>query len=243
MRECEEPKRRSKTATDLRFHGSLAAASANYAPPFLTPRNISSFATRFARRRAGFIGSVLAEATAVVAGRDFEEMTRDVDSLFKFMGVSSPEKARDQAHVDEVSKRFSDVFSALNQIMNVGKRCFEASKSSQPLLEPFRSAPAAGTFTLMNPPPTETSISLSDLGSYDAFASNWPTVLPAVLKALGVTMQAWSPAVRSTLLSHPVQRYVLALSDEEAIVATKKFVAGSNPMQEVEDLGFVVKGR
>lgn len=94
----------------------------------------------------------------------------------------------------------------------------------------------------MNPPPTEASISLADLGSYDAFAPNWPTVIPAVLKALGVTMQAWSPAVRSKLLSNPVQRFVLALSDEEAIVATKKFVAGGNPMQEVEDQGYVIKG-
>ena len=127
--------------------------------------------------------------------------------------------------------------------MNVGKRCFEASKSAHPLLEPFRNPTVAATFSLVNPPPTESPLSLNDLGTFDAFASNWPTVLPSILKALSVTLQAWSPGVRSTLLSHPVQRYVLSLSDEEAIVATKKFHAGSNPMQEVEEQGFVVKGR
>ena len=90
----------SAASSDLISTGNVCPPQKMHLIEFLT---CVANAVPGVQERAGFIRSVLAESISVLASEDFIDMTRDVESLFKFIGVASPEKARDQAHVEKVS--------------------------------------------------------------------------------------------------------------------------------------------
>ncbi|GMH73757.1 hypothetical protein TrST_g13794 [Triparma strigata] len=203
-------------------------------------------ATQDNAKKTSFIDSVLSDSvTALVSGAEMTAMTSSVENLLQAIGITpDPTSASvtDPATVERISANYSRVFSALNQIMNVGKRCDENTKSKEsPFLIPFKQQQQQ-QFTLQSPPPTEGPIALSELAQFDAFVHLWPRILPALINTLSVAYQMWAPEIRCKLLSHKLQRYALALSDEEAIVATKKFTAGTNPMDQVEMSGYVCAG-
>ncbi|GMH80393.1 hypothetical protein TL16_g08529 [Triparma laevis f. inornata] len=202
-------------------------------------------ATQDNAKKTSFIDSVLTDSVnALTSGAEMTAMTSSVENLLSAIAITpDPTNASvtDPVTVERISANYSRCFSALNQIMNVGKRCDENTKSKEsPFLIPFKQQQQQ--FTLQNPPPTEGPISLTELAQFDAFVHLWPQILPALINTLSVAYQMWAPEIRCKLLSHKLQRYALALSDEEAIVATKKFTAGTNPMEQVEQTGYVCAG-
>jgi len=85
-------------------------------------------------------------------------------------------------------------------------------------------------------------VRIAELAQHDPFVHNYPNLVQPILTILSLALQISYPAYRAVLLPNPVARYALSVSDEEAVVGSKKFSAGTNPMTEVEQHGFVIKG-
>lgn len=70
--------------------------------------------------------------------------------------------------------------------------------------------------------PDEGPVSISDLAMNDPFVPLWPKLLPTLLQVLDVVLRVWHPEFQATLLRNSIQRYALAISDDEAYLATKQ---------------------
>ncbi len=177
--------------------------------------------------KSTFITSMLQESLNYFGTHDFQALTTSTDNFLAAMGIlnASASSVTDPAVVNPISTQYSKLFSSLNQLLSVAKRCNESSN-------PCAQREIAGF---------EGPVSLADLAAIDPFVHHWLTLLPVILSILTTTTRIFLPEIRAHLLSDPIARFALAVSDEEAIVATKKFTATSNPMEEVELHGFVIK--
>ena len=179
-------------------------------------------------RKVEFVTSILsASMDHISSGENFRAMTSSVEGMLTTMGICpSPtvQRVTDPAFVRTTSMSFSETYSALNQIMNVGKRC-----DARPKIWLSHSM-------------REDSISLKDLAANNSFAYHWPKVLPPILKCLDLLCKAWSPQVRGPLLLNDLQRYAFAITDEEAVFSIRPTGDSSNPMEAVERDGLVITG-
>jgi hypothetical protein len=172
-------------------------------------------------QKTNFVSSILAEPLSILTtDPTFLQMASSPNGILQVLQVTpppTPASVTDPQVVNKTADEFSKVFMAMNQLLSVGKRCDERAKTQ-----------------LKHNLPEE-ALSLTVLSTTDPFVKIWPSILPPILSMLNSTIQVWSPSIRATLLNHELQRYALALSDEEAVVATQK------SMEEVTTSGLVIR--
>jgi hypothetical protein len=171
--------------------------------------------------RANFVSDVLSDAISVLESAEFKQNVANIDSLPSVVGHQrgcdkSVERPPILKHVQQVSASFERVFSAFSQVLSVGKRCHEAKRRQMGLM-PFQ-IPNGGSAEINFP--DEGPVSLQDLASEDPFVPLWPRILPALMQiALDVTLRLWHPSNQANLLPNNIQRYVYAISDDEAFLS------------------------
>ena len=194
--------------------------------------------------RANFIADVLANALEIMESPSTKESLRSVENFMSMMGIaqaaSNPSSTTDPTNVKQVSDTFVGIFSALNQLLSVGKRCNEAARK-----RPNGGIPVV-TSTLGSVPgnsfPDEGPVGINDLAVNDPFVPLWPRILPTLIRVLDVTLQLWQPQFQAALLRNPVQRYVYAISDDEAYLAMKQDSSTGGVFGEGGTAGTVVAG-
>ena len=194
--------------------------------------------------RANFTADVLANALEIVESPSTKESLRSVENFMSMMGIAqaatNPSSTTDPTNVKQVSDTFVGIFSALNQLLSVGKRCNEAARK-----RPNGGIPVV-TSTLGSVPgnnfPDEGSVGINDLAVNDPFVPLWPRILPTLIRVLDVTLQLWQPQFQAVLLRNPVQRYVYAISDDEAYLAMKQDSSTGGVFGEGGTAGTVVAG-
>jgi hypothetical protein len=90
--------------------------------------------------------------------------------------------------------------------------------------------------------PDEGPVSLNELSINDPFVPLWPKLLPTLIRTLDVTLGVWHPEYQATLLRNNIQKYALAISDDEAYLATKQENSTGGVFGQGGTAGSVVAG-
>jgi hypothetical protein len=79
-------------------------------------------------QKTSFVSSMLTTSTSYLQSPEFAELSGSVEGLLKMMGIANATEATvlDANHVNATSTAYSNLFSAMNQILSVGKRCYES---------------------------------------------------------------------------------------------------------------------
>jgi hypothetical protein len=194
--------------------------------------------------RVGFVSDVLSDAISVLESAEFKQNVATPESFLVWLGVgeagSNPSSVTNLQHVQQVTNSFERVFSALSQILSVGKRCHEAKRRLAGPIRLQSFPPATGNPGLNFP--DEGPVSLQDLALEDPFAPLWPRILPALMQILDVTLRVWHPSHQAMLLQNNVQRYVYAISDDEAFLSKVHDTKAGGVFGEGGTAGSVVAG-
>lgn len=178
--------------------------------------------------RASFVADILANALRSLEAPNVQNAIQSAEGLISFLGISqvaaNPSCVTDTEFVQKVTNEFTVLYSSFNQLLSVGKRCHGGAKSHKnggiPLLHlspgSVDEIKAAQTF------PDEGAVSLKDLAANDPFVPLWPKFLPSLMQTLDVTLQVWHPKYQAIFLQNNIQRYALAISDDEAFLAKKQ---------------------
>jgi hypothetical protein len=178
-------------------------------------------------QRANFVATVMSDALNTLQSPEIQEALSSVEGFLASVGIAQaaqmPGSVTDATNVKNVSDRFARLFSAFNQLLSVGKRCHEAVKKRPNGGIPMQSIPqGAGVADLQNITfPDEGPVSLRDLSVDDPFVPLWPQILPHLLKMLDVLLRMWRPEHQAILLQDRIQRYALAISDDDAYLSRK----------------------
>ena len=176
-------------------------------------------------QRTTFLASVLSDALNTLHSPESQEALSSVENFLGFVGVSQaaqlPSSVTDAGYVKNVTQRFAGLFSAFNQLLSVGKRCHEAAKKRPNGGIPLHRVPLKTLNAEDQTFPDEGPISLRDLSVNDPFVPLWPQILPQLLKMTDVLLRIWHPEHQSILLRNRIQRYALAISDDDAYLARK----------------------
>eukprot|EP00533_Pseudo-nitzschia_delicatissima_P009220 CAMPEP_0116104504 /NCGR_PEP_ID=MMETSP0327-20121206/14491_1 /TAXON_ID=44447 /ORGANISM="Pseudo-nitzschia delicatissima, Strain B596" /LENGTH=1505 /DNA_ID=CAMNT_0003596761 /DNA_START=256 /DNA_END=4773 /DNA_ORIENTATION=- len=208
-------------------------------------------------QRANFIGSVLADAVNTLQSTEVQESIASVDNFAAAIGIiqagNNPASVTDIANVKAVTERFSRIFSAFNELLSVGKRCHEASKKRANGGIPV--AAASGAVNINIPKgmsvqeaaetlhfPDEGPVSIQDLARDDPFVPLWPRILPHMLRMLDIMFKLWHPRRHVEFLRNPVQRYALAISDDDAFLSRKTDGKNGGVFGEGGTAGSVIPG-
>jgi hypothetical protein len=195
--------------------------------------------------RSNFITDVLSNALRTLESPEVQNAIVSTDGLLSFMGISQaandPNCVTNEAFVKKVETDFSTMFSCLNQLLSVGKRCHEAARARPNGGLPLQNLPPLIDDALPHFP-DEGPVSLNELVVNDPFVPLWPKLLPTLIRVLDVTLGAWHPERQATLLRNNVQRYALAISDDEAYLATKQESTTGGVFGEGGMAGTVVSG-
>eukprot|EP00934_Nitzschia_sp_Nitz4_P007801 Nitzschia sp. Nitz4//scaffold105_size73764//38086//42509//NITZ4_005677-RA/size73764-augustus-gene-0.51-mRNA-1//1//CDS//3329532450//7791//frame0 len=202
-------------------------------------------------QRASFVDTVLSDAISTIQSPSTMEAISSVPSFLTFLGVSqatqNPSSVVNQTQVNEVSARFSRMFSAFNELLSVGRRCHEAAKQRPNggfpnLTNILRQQASSADPNQPNSFPDEGPVSLQDLAFDDPFVPLWPRIFPSMIKAVDVFMKLWSPEHQSVLLRDKIQRYVLAMSDDDAYLARKTDGKSGGVFGEGGTAGSIIPG-
>mmetsp|Transcript_24815 Transcript_24815/g.52881 ORF Transcript_24815/g.52881 Transcript_24815/m.52881 type:complete len:1461 (+) Transcript_24815:208-4590(+) len=173
--------------------------------------------------RSTFIADVLANSIRSIESPNIQSGIQSTESLLSFMGIAqatNPACLTDRDFVKKVTRDFSSLFSSFNQLLSVGKRCHSAAKK-----RPNGGLPLQNLSPILDESmkkfPDEGPVSINDLAINDPFIPLWPKLLPTLLQVLDVTLRVWHPEFQATLLRDNIQRYALAISDDEAYLAMK----------------------
>mmetsp|Transcript_23382 Transcript_23382/g.34894 ORF Transcript_23382/g.34894 Transcript_23382/m.34894 type:complete len:1349 (-) Transcript_23382:172-4218(-) len=195
--------------------------------------------------RSNFVSDVLSNAINVLDSIEVKNAVNSVEGLMATLGISAatndPSSVTNPLVVKQTTELYVKMFSAFNQLLSVGKRCHEAAKKRPGGgLPPTTATPP--TLSTQSNFPDEGPISLSDLAINDPFVPLWPRILPTLLCALDAVLQLWHPNYQAVLLRHNIQRYALAISDEEAYLATKQDSTAGGVYGEGGTAGSIVSG-
>lgn len=199
-------------------------------------------------QRATFVENVLADAISTLQSPDVQEAISSVEGFLALTGVTlagqNHASVTDAANVRTVSDRFTRIFSAFNQLLSVGRRCHEAVKKRP-----------NGGFPLHLVPPGEVlmdaenqnfqdegPVSLRDLSIDDPFVPLWPRILPPLIQMTDVMLKIWHPENQAVLLRDPVQRYALAISDDDAYLSRKTDGKSGGVFGEGGTAGSIISG-
>lgn len=176
--------------------------------------------------RSAFIADVLAFAIQSLETSEVQTAVASADGLLSFMGVAQasqdPSCVTNAEFVEKVTRDYVNMFSAFNQLLSVGKRCHEAAKKRPNGGLPMQNLVSANPDAATQHFPDEGPISLSELMINDPFVPLWTKFLPTLIRVLDVTLHIWHPEYQAVLLRNNIQRYALAISDDEAYLATKQ---------------------
>ena len=199
-------------------------------------------------QRATFVENVLADAINTLLSPEMQEAMASVEGFLSFAGITmagqNPPSVTDPANVTPTSDRFSELYSAFNQLLSVGRRCHEAVQKRPSGGIPMHLIPP-GQLTLSEENqnfPDEGPVSIRDLSVDDPFVPLWPRILPSVIKMTDVMMKIWHPEYQALLLQNRVQRYVLAISDDEAYLSKKNDGKSGGVFGEGGTAGSVISG-
>lgn len=192
--------------------------------------------------RASFISDVLSDAMSVLESAEFRQSVASIESYLDWLGISeaasNPSSVSNPQHVQQVSSSFERVFSAFSQILSVGKRCHEAKRKQMGLM-PFKVTDGRNMDLNF---PDEGPVSLQDLAMEDPFVPLWPRIFPALMQVLDVTLRLWHPTNQAKLLQDNIQRYVYAISDDEAFLSKVHDTTSGGVFGEGGTAGSVVAG-
>jgi exportin-5 len=174
--------------------------------------------------RSNFISNVLSNALSTLDSPMIKEAIGSPEGLLSFLGVqqcgSNPGLATSEEFVKQTTNNFSQLFSCLNQLLSVGKRCHEAARKRPncgiPLPDNQLEAELAQNQLNF---PDEGSVSINDLSVNDPFVHLWPRIFPSIIQVLEVIFTIWKPEYQGILLKNSIQRFIYAISDDEAFLA------------------------
>jgi len=196
-------------------------------------------------QRATFVENVMADAVNTLLSPDIQEAMASVDGFLSFAGVTlagqNPASVTDPSNVKPTSERFSRLYSAFNQILSVGRRCHEAAQKRPSGGIPMHLVKLGSNDENHNFP-DEGPISIRDLCIDDPFVPLWPRILPSVIKMTDVMTKLWHSEYQSILLQDRIQRYVLAISDDEAYLSRKNDGKSGGVFGEGGTAGSVISG-
>ena len=176
--------------------------------------------------RSNFVADVLANSIRSLESPQIADAIQSTEGLLSFMGITqaatNPSCVTDPKFVTTVTRNFSTMFSNLNQLLSVGKRCQEAAKQRPNGGLPVQYLSDVVDATVTQTFPDEGPVSISDLAINDPFVPLWTKLLPILLKVFDVTLRVWHPEFQAILLRDNIQRYAFAISDDEAYLATKQ---------------------
>lgn len=195
--------------------------------------------------RSNFIMDVLSNSMRTLESPEVRNAISSVDGLLSFMGIaqvaSDPGCVTNHTFVDKVTSDFSAMFSGLNQLLSVGKRCHEAARARPNGGLPLQNLPLVIDESSSHFP-DEGPVSLNELAINDPFVPLWPKLLPTLIRILDVTLGVWHPDRQANLLCNNIQRYALAISDDEAYLATKQENSTGGVFGEGGTAGSIVSG-
>ena len=208
-------------------------------------------------QRANFIGNVLADALNTLQSPECQNALSSVENFSAAIGIfqtcNNPGSVTDISNVKTVTDRFSRIFSAFNELLSVGKRCHEAAKKRANGGIPV--AASSGAVNINIPKgmsvleaaeslhfPDEGPVSLQDLSMDDPFVPLWPRILPHMLRMLDIMFKLWHPRRHAEFLSDPVQRFALAISDDDAFMARKNDGKNGGVFGEGGTAGSIIPG-
>ena len=177
--------------------------------------------------RASFVSDVLSDALEKLDSAEVKDMVGSAEGLMAGVGIgraaSDPASATEPEYVKETVLKYVNLFSAFNQLLSVGKRCHEAAKKRPGGGIPLWNVACGqmGAAARQNFP-DEGPVTLNDLAVNDPFIPLWPRFLPTLIRTIDVTLTLWHPECQAVLLRNPIQRYAVAISDDEAYLATKQ---------------------
>lgn len=206
-------------------------------------------------QRANFIENVLADALNILQSAETQQALASVDSFLASMGIAQaatyPGSVTDATNVKAVTDRFSRIFSAFNEMLSVGRRCHEAAKKrpnggvpsvngipDTGLPQGMSITDAADSLTF----PDEGPVSIRDLSVDDPFVPLWPRILPPMLRMLDIIFKMWRPEQQTILLRDRVQRFALAISDDDAFMSRKTDGKNGGVFGEGGTAGSIISG-
>jgi exportin-5 len=174
--------------------------------------------------RSNFITDVLTNALNTLESQDIKAAISSPEGLLSFLGVV--QAGHDQGsvtnneNVSEVKSNYGRLFSSLNQLLSVGKRCHDAARKRPnegiPLSDDQLLASASNNLQNF---PDEGAVGLNDLTVNDPFVHLWPKILPPLLQLLDSICTLWHPEYQAKLLRNTTQRFIYAVTDDEAYLA------------------------
>lgn len=191
--------------------------------------------------RSNFVANVLANSLNTLESPEVKESVSSVENFLASLGISPATNVIDAETVQAVTSKFVRMFSSLNQLLSVGKRCHEATRKQHTNFVPLQNIGSGAELSVSNFP-DEGPVSLRDLALNDPFAPLGPRVIPILVQILDVTLQIWHPDEQAVLLQNPVQRYALAISDDEAYLSQKHDNKNGGVFGEGGTAGSVVAG-
>ena len=208
-------------------------------------------------QRANFIGNVLGDALNTLHSAESQEALSSVDNFVNAVGIrqasNNPAIVTDVSNVKRVTDRFSRIFSAFNELLSVGKRCHEAAKKRANGGIPIVASSGAVNINIPKGMsvveaaetmhfPDEGPVSLQDLAMDDPFVPLWPRILPHMLRMLDIMLKLWQPRYQAEFLRDPIQRYALAISDDDAFMARKTDGKNGGVFGEGGTAGSIIPG-
>lgn len=194
--------------------------------------------------RAGFISNVLSSPLETLQSAEVQQQISSPEALLASMGITaageSPHNATNPDYVRSVTRSYNTCFTALNRLLSVGKRCNEAARKRGSNIGHPLSATSAGSAS--DGFIDEGPVSLQDLAVLDPFVPLWPQILRSLLSLTYSVLSLWRPEHQALLLRNPLQRFALAISDDEAYSSTNREKSSGGVFGEGGTAGSVVSG-
>lgn len=175
--------------------------------------------------RSNFVANVLANSLSTLESPEMTQSMSSVENLEATIGITNDSdlqvRVADPSNVKVVTDKYCRLFSSVNQLLSVGKRCHEAARRQYKNFVPLQDLDVAVADLKPAHFPDEGPVSLRDLAVNDPFAPLAPRIFPIVTQILDVTLEIWHPANQVILLQNPIKRYALAISDDEAYLSQK----------------------
>jgi hypothetical protein len=76
----------------------------------------------------------------------------------------------------------------------------------------------------------------------DPFVPLWPRILPHMLRMLDIMFKIWQPQHQAVFLRDPIQRYALAISDDDAFMSRKTDGKNGGVFGEGGTAGSIIPG-
>eukprot|EP00587_Corethron_hystrix_P001604 CAMPEP_0113303620 /NCGR_PEP_ID=MMETSP0010_2-20120614/3961_1 /TAXON_ID=216773 ORGANISM="Corethron hystrix, Strain 308" /NCGR_SAMPLE_ID=MMETSP0010_2 /ASSEMBLY_ACC=CAM_ASM_000155 /LENGTH=1151 /DNA_ID=CAMNT_0000157649 /DNA_START=890 /DNA_END=4346 /DNA_ORIENTATION=- /assembly_acc=CAM_ASM_000155 len=183
-------------------------------------------------KRASFVSDVLSGSVSTLESDECTSAFSSVEGLMMAIGMyqagGNLSFVSNLDSVQEVTARFGRMFAAFNQILSVGKRCSAAAKKRG--------------FPMQNSSPLSQSTVSLDSAFILPPDEDMAEALPPLLKMSDTVSKLWKPEYQIRHFLDPCQRFIYAISDDDAYTATKRDIAGGGVFSESGTAGSVVRG-